>query len=51
MASSFKRFLIRFFDAQPSLNRQAVTLKRNFDEINRTLQSFGKPPKKRKHGH
>lgn len=50
MASSFKRFLIRFFDSQPSLNRQAVTLKRNFDEINRTLQSFGKS-KKRKHGH
>ncbi len=51
MASSFKRSLIRFFDSQPGLNHRAVVLKRNFDEVNRMLQSVGKPSKKRKQGH
>ncbi len=51
MASPFKRFLIHFFDSQPRLNRRAVVLKRSFDEVNRMIQSFGKPAKKRKTGH
>ena len=51
MASSLKRILTRFFDSQPGLNDQAVVLKRNFDEVNRTLQSIGKTSKKHKRGH
>ncbi len=51
MASSLKRILTRFFDSQPGLNHQAVVLKRNFDEVNRTLQSIGKTSKKHKRGH
>ena len=51
MASSLKRILTRFFDSQPGLNHQAVVLKRNFDEVNRTLQSIGKTSKKHKRAH
>ncbi len=51
MASPFKRFLIHLFDSQPHLNRRAMVFKRNFDEVNRMVQSFGKPTKKRKTGH
>lgn len=51
MGSSWKRFLRRFFDSQPRLNRRIVILKRNFDEVNRMLQSLGQPNKKRKHKH